>query len=80
MKSRQENNLEICQKLTEFFSDPNHSDVRFFQALSSMNLYKNQYDEELNIIGIEDPFYIESSKTNQEITNFLTRYKDILKK
>jgi hypothetical protein len=80
MKTRQDHNLEICQKLTEFFSNPNHKDIRFFQALSAMDLFKIQYDDKLNTTGIEDPFYIESSKTNQDITNFTTRYQTILNK
>lgn len=77
--TRQEHNLEICQKLTEFFSNPNHKDLRFFQALSAMDLFTQQYDDRINVTGIDDPFYVESSKTNQDITNFLNRYETILK-
>jgi hypothetical protein len=79
MKTRQQHNLEICEKLTQFFSDPNHIDLRFFQALSAMDLFTQQYDEDRNVTGIEDPFHKESSKTNKDIINFLNRYETILK-
>jgi hypothetical protein len=74
--TRQEHNLEICQKLTEFFSNPNHKDLRFLQGLVAMDIF--DYTTETGFIV--DPFNKESSKTNQDITNFLTRYKTILSK
>lgn len=73
--TRQEHNLEICQKLTEFFSNPNHKDLRFFQALAAMETI--DYTTEIGLVV--DPFNKESSKTNQDITNFLNRYENILK-
>lgn len=73
--TRQEHNLEICQKLTEFFSKPNHAGLRFLQALSAMDVF--DYTPETNEFVV-DPFNTESSKTNQDITNFLTRYETIL--
>jgi hypothetical protein len=66
--TRQEANLEIVKKLEEFFSKPEHKDVRFFQGLTSMNLFVQQYDDRLNVTGIEDPFFQESVKT-LEIVN-----------
>jgi len=74
--TRQEHNLEICQKLTEFFRNPNHKDLRFFQALAAMDTI--DYTTETGFVV--DPFNKESSKTNQDITNFLTRYETILSK
>jgi len=76
MKTRQDHNLEICEKLTEFFSNPNHKDVRFLQALAAMDIF--DYSTETGFIV--DPFNTESSKTNQDITNFTTRYQIILNK
>lgn len=64
---RQETNLEICKKLTKFFSDPKNKDIRFFQALSNMGLLEQQYDDRLNVTGVNDPFYQESAKTLQII-------------
>jgi len=66
--TRQEANLEIVKKLEEFFSKPEHKDVRFFQGLTSMNLFVQQYDDRLNVTGIEDPFHQES-RTTLEIIN-----------
>jgi hypothetical protein len=74
--TRQEHNLEICQKLTAFFSNPNHKDLRFLQGLAAMDVF--DYSTETGFVV--DPFNTESSKTNQDITNFLTRYKTILSK
>jgi hypothetical protein len=65
--ARQESNLEICKKLTEYFSRPENRDIRFFQALSNMGLLEQQYDDRLNVTGVKDPFYQESAKTLQII-------------
>ena len=64
---RQEANLEICQKLTEFFSRPENADIRFFQALTIMGLLETQIDEHKNVNGVKDPFHQESAKTLQII-------------
>lgn len=60
--SNQEKNLEICQKLTEFFSDPKNRDLRFFQALSNMGAFKQQFDDRLNCVGVDDPYYISNDR------------------
>ena len=73
MKTRQQHNLEICEKLTQFFADPNHKDIRFFQALCNMDLLIQQYDKDLMHIGVEDPFHKESSTTNKQIDKFLKK-------
>jgi len=54
----QKTNLEICQKLTEFFSDPKTKDLRFFQGLTSLDLFNPIYDDRLNVVGVDDPFYV----------------------
>jgi 8-oxo-dGTP diphosphatase len=64
MKSRQEHNLEICEKLKEFFADDKHKNIRFFQALALMDAIK--YDTH-----VLDPFNTESSTTNQTITKYM---------
>ena len=71
--TRQEHNLEICQKLTEFFSNPNHKDLRFLQGLAAMEVFDYSTDTGF----VVDPFNTESSKTDQAITNFLARYDNI---
>ena len=73
MKTRQEHNLEICQKLTEFFSDPNHKDIRFFQALNAMDMFTNRVDDFGVVHGINDPFHTESKTTNDTIDKFLNK-------
>ena len=73
MKTRQQHNLEICEKLTQFFSNPECKDLRFFQGLAAMDIF--DYSTETGFVV--DPFNIESSKTNKDITNFLTRYDNI---
>lgn len=73
MKTRQEHNLEICEKLTQFFADPKHKDIRFFQALCNMDLLVQQYDDRMNVSGVEDPFHKESSTTNKQIDKFLNK-------
>jgi hypothetical protein len=73
MKTRKEHNLEICQKLTEFFSNPNHKDLRFLQGLAAMEIFDYSTDTGF----VVDPFNTESSKTDQAITNFLARYDNI---
>ena len=72
--TRQEHNLEICQKLTKFFSDPNLKDLRFFQGLAAMDTL--DYTAETGFVV--DPFNKESSTTNKDITNFLNRYENII--
>lgn len=66
MKSRQEHNLEICKKLTQFFTDEKNKDLRFFQSLIIMDVLK--YNKESNLL---DPFNMESSDVNKIITDFL---------
>jgi len=71
--TRQEHNLEICQKLTEFFADPNNKDIRFFQALTAMGMFNPQIDNRYNVSGVDDPFHVESSVTNEKINIFLNK-------
>ena len=63
----QETNLEICKALTEFFSKPENKDLRFFQGLSTFNLFKQQFDDSLICTGIDDPFYYSNSKVLEKI-------------
>ena len=76
MESRQTHNLEICESLTKFFSDPNHKDLRFFQALAIMDTLDYAAIDNLDNNTIEsyikDPFNTESSITNKKIKNFIT--------
>jgi hypothetical protein len=65
--TRQETNLEIVRLLEQYFSRPENRDIRFFQALSNMGLLEQQYDDRLNVTGVADPFYQESTKTLQII-------------
>jgi hypothetical protein len=71
MATRQEYNLEICDMLTEFFSQPEHADLRFFQALSIMDTF------DYNTIQgcVLDPFSKESKETNNKIYKFLKKKK-----
>lgn len=65
--TRQESNLEICKKLTDFFSRPENHDIRFFQGLTNLGLFYQQFDDRMNVTGIDDPFCQESTKTLQII-------------
>jgi len=53
-------NLEICQKLTEFFEKPENHDLRFFQGLSVLGMIENQH---IDIMCIKDNFHEESLAT-----------------
>jgi hypothetical protein len=68
--TRQEANMQIIAELTEFFSKPEHKNVRFFQGLTEMGLFKQQIDDRMNVTGIDDPFHQESTKTLNHITEF----------
>ena len=63
MKTRQQHNLEICEKLTQFFSDPNCKDLRFFQGLAILDILDYTTDQGFLI----DPFNKESKITNDTI-------------
>jgi hypothetical protein len=69
MKTRQEHNLEICQKLIEFFSNPECKDLRFFQGLAVLDIL--DYTTETGFVI--DPFNKESSTTNKQIDKFLNK-------
>jgi hypothetical protein len=71
MGTRQEYNLEICEMLTEFFSKPENSQVRFFQALAIMDTL------DYNTIqgNVIDPFSKESRETNNKIYKYLKNKK-----
>ncbi len=71
--TRQQYNLEICEMLTEFFSNPENKDVRFFQALSIMDTLTNKVDDFGVIHGVNDPFNVESKQTNDQIYKFLNK-------
>jgi len=58
---RKEDNLEILERLEEYFSSPDMEEIRFFQGLSNLGLFNHQFDDRLNCTGIDDPFYEESS-------------------
>jgi hypothetical protein len=58
-----ETNLEICQKLTEYFSRPENEQIRFFQGLSNLGLFKSQFDDRLNCTGVDDNYYESPEKT-----------------
>jgi hypothetical protein len=61
-------NLEICQKLTEYFSRPENKEIRFFQGLTNMGLFKQQFDDRLNCTGIDDPYYMSNEKVLKHIS------------
>lgn len=63
----QSTNIEICEKLIEFFKRPENKNLRFFQALSNMKIFENQYDDRLNVQGIDDPYYYENRKIIKKI-------------
>ena len=67
--TRQEHNLEICKKLTEFFSNPECKDLRFFQGLAVLDLLDYNIDQGFVI----DPFNTESKTTNNTIDKFLNK-------
>jgi hypothetical protein len=48
--------------------------LRFLQGLAAMEVFDYSTDTGF----VVDPFNTESSKTDQAITNFLTRYETIL--
>lgn len=56
-------NLEICKKLTEYFSQPENEQIRFFQGLSNLGLFKSQFDDRLNCTGVDDNYYEQPEKT-----------------
>ena len=60
--TKQDQNLEICKNLVEFFSRPENRDIRFFQGLYAMGLFNQQFDDRLNCTGVEDPFYVNNEK------------------
>jgi hypothetical protein len=64
---REKSNLEIIEILKEYFSSPENQDIRFFQGLSNLNIFKQQFDDRLNCTGIEDPYYYESEKVLNHI-------------
>ena len=66
---RREANLEILEKLKDYFSSPGMEGIRFFQGLSNLGLFNQQFDDRLNCTGIDDPFYEESNKTLNKIKN-----------
>ena len=60
---RKETNMEIIEFLKEYFNLPENEGIRFFQGLSNLGLFNQQFDDRLNCTGIDDPYYQESSKT-----------------
>lgn len=64
---RKESNLEILERLKEYFSSPEMEGIRFFQGLSNLGLFNQQFDDRLNCTGIDDPFYEESKRTLDKI-------------
>ena len=64
---RKEKNLEIIETLKEYFNSPENKDIRFFQGLSNLGLFNQQFDDRLNCTGIDDPYYYESEKILNKI-------------
>jgi hypothetical protein len=64
---RKEKNLEIIETLKEYFNSPENQDIRFFQGLSNLGLFNQQFDDRLNCTGIDDPYYYESEKILNKI-------------
>jgi hypothetical protein len=64
---RKEKNLEIIESLKEYFNSPENQDIRFFQGLSNLGLFNQQFDDGLNCTGIDDPYYYESEKILNKI-------------
>lgn len=71
--TRQEYNLEICKNLIEFFNRPEAKDLRFYQALYVMETLIPHFDDQNNVVGVGDPFPIESKKTHLQIMEFLSK-------
>lgn len=67
--TRQEHNLEICEKLTQFFANNEHADIRFFQGLAILDILDYTSDHGF----LFDPFNKESKITNDTITKFLNK-------
>lgn len=64
---RREINLEIIEALKEYFNSPDNKDIRFFQGLSNLGLFNQQFDDRINCTGIDDPYYYESEKILNKI-------------
>lgn len=60
--SRQAANIQICNKLRQFFEEEDHKDLRFFQGLFALSLLKQNTDS-----TIQDPFNEESYTTIKNI-------------
>jgi hypothetical protein len=64
---RKETNMEIIESLKEYFNLPENEGIRFFQGLSNLGLFNQQFDDRLNCTGIDDPYYYESEKILNKI-------------
>lgn len=53
-------NIEICNKLMEFFSKEENKDLRFFQGLQILKLQKSQVGHMTSAMVILDNFHEES--------------------
>jgi len=73
MNNRQLDNLEICKLLTDYFTVPENADLRFFQGLTNLDAFTHSFDKHGNIIGLVDPFNMESSKLKNLIKNTLNK-------
>lgn len=60
--SRQAANVQICNKLRQFFEQEENKDLRFFQGLFALGLLNQNQDS-----SIQDPFYEESYNTIRKI-------------
>lgn len=64
--TRQEANLEICEHLTNYFSNPKHKDSRFWQGLFNLGIIDSRLHEN-DTVRIKDDHNLESIKTLQKL-------------
>jgi len=68
--ARFNSNIEICNKLIDFFNKEECKDIRFFQALQILKLQDIIILEDINHSYIEDNFNEESLTTLKKIIEY----------
>jgi len=68
--ARFNSNIEICNKLIDFFNKEENKDIRFFQALQILKLQDVIILEDINHSYIEDNFNEESLTTLKKIIEY----------
>ena len=70
MNPRQFSNIEICKMLTEYFSKPETSDIRFIQGLWNLGVIDRNNEIALEI---RDRYSDESATTERTVRNNLAK-------